>query len=75
MHPTEWTACDDPALRFLQIDHVVALEDRGETNILNAWRICSHHHFLKTYAGWRTVGEPGNWDLVPPDGPDPPRTC
>jgi len=28
---------------------------------------------LKTYEGWKVVGEPGNWDLVPPDGPDPPR--
>jgi hypothetical protein len=59
--------------QFLQIDHVVALEDGGETNIHNTWRICSHHHFLKTYAGWRVVGEPGDWDLVPPDAPDPPR--
>jgi hypothetical protein len=39
----------------------------------NTWRICSHHHFLKTYAGWKVIGEPGNWDLVPPDDPDPPR--
>jgi hypothetical protein len=29
-------------------------------------RICSHHHQLKTYFGWKVVGEPGNWDLVPP---------
>jgi hypothetical protein len=58
--------------QFLQIDHVVPIEDGGETNIHNAWRICSHHHHLKTYCGWRVTGEPGNWDLVPPDGPDPP---
>jgi hypothetical protein len=57
---------------FLQIDHVVPLEDGGETNVHNTWRICSHHHFLKTYEGWKVVGEPGNWDLVPPDNPDPP---
>jgi hypothetical protein len=59
--------------QFLQIDHVVPLEAGGETNVHNTWRICPHHHFLKTYAGWTVVGEPGNWDLVPPDGPDPPR--
>jgi len=59
--------------QFLQIDHVVPLEAGGETNVHNTWRICSHHHFLKTYEGWKVVGEPGNWDLVPPDGPDPPR--
>jgi Domain of unknown function (DUF222) len=58
--------------QFLQIDHVVPIEERGETNIHNTWRICPHHHYLKTHARWRVVGEPGNWDLVPPDDPDPP---
>jgi Domain of unknown function (DUF222) len=58
--------------RFLQIDHVVAVEDQGQTNIHNTWRICPHHHYLKTHRNWRVVGEPGNWDLVPPDDPDPP---
>jgi hypothetical protein len=48
------------------------LEAGGDTNVHNTWRICSHHHVLKTYEGWRVVGVPGNWDLVPPDGPDPP---
>jgi 5-methylcytosine-specific restriction endonuclease McrA len=57
---------------FLEIDHVVPLSEGGLTEIANAWRICSHHHVLKTYFGWRVVGEPGNWDLVPPDDPDPP---
>jgi HNH endonuclease len=56
---------------FLQIDHVVPIEDGGETNIRNAWRICPHHHHLKTYCGWRVVGEAGNRDLVPPDDPHP----
>jgi Domain of unknown function (DUF222)/HNH endonuclease len=58
--------------RFLQIDHVVPVEEGGETNIHNTWRLCSHDHYLKTHCGWRVVGEPGNWDLVPPDDPDPP---
>lgn len=58
--------------QFLQIDHVVPVEEHGETTILNTWRICSHHHHLKTYGGWKVVGEPGNWDLVSPDDPDPP---
>ncbi len=58
--------------RFLEIDHVVPVEKRGETNVLNTWRICPHHHYLKTYAGWKVVGEPGNPDLVAPDHPDPP---
>jgi hypothetical protein len=58
--------------QFLEIDHVVPLAEGGETSIRNAWRICPHHHVLKTYFGWKVVGEPGNWDLVPPDHPDPP---
>jgi len=38
----------------------------------NTWRICSHHHVLKTHKKWKVVGEPGDWDLDPPDDPDPP---
>jgi hypothetical protein len=57
---------------FLEIDHVVPLADGGRTELGNAWRICPHHHLLKTYFGWKVVGEPGSWDLVPPDDPDPP---
>ena len=52
--------------QFLEVDHVVPVEEHGQTNIINTWRICSHHHDLKTYGDWRVVGEPGNWDLVPP---------
>lgn len=55
--------------QFLEIDHIVPIEQGGETSIENTWRICSHHHALKTYEGWRAVGEPGNWDLVPPQPP------
>jgi Domain of unknown function (DUF222)/HNH endonuclease len=57
--------------QFLEIDHVVPIEQGGRTELANAWRICPHHHVLKTYRGWRVVGEPGNWNLVPPDDPDP----
>jgi 5-methylcytosine-specific restriction endonuclease McrA len=60
--------------QFLQIDHVVAVEDYGPTELANLWRICSHHHALKTYRGWRVVGHNGDRDLVPPDHPDPPDT-
>jgi hypothetical protein len=58
--------------QFLQIDHVVAVEDHGRTELANTWRICPHHHKLKTHYGWKVVGKPGEWDLVPPDDPDPP---
>jgi Domain of unknown function (DUF222)/HNH endonuclease len=52
--------------QFLKIDHVVPLEDHGRTEIDNLWRLCSHHHRLKTYAGWMVVGTNGDRDLVPP---------
>ena len=58
--------------QFLEVDHVVPIAEGGRTELANAWRICSHHHHLKTYFGWNVVGEPVNWDLVPPDDPDPP---
>ena len=57
---------------FLEIDHVVPIGDGGRTELENTWRICPHHHRLKTYLGWTVIGEPGNRDLVPPDDPDPP---
>jgi hypothetical protein len=57
---------------FLEIDHVVPLEDHGRTELDNLWRLCSHHHRLKTYEGWKVVGTNGQRDLVPPDDPDPP---
>jgi Domain of unknown function (DUF222)/HNH endonuclease len=52
--------------QFLEIDHVVPLEEHGRTELENLWRICSHHHALKTYAGWLVVGQNGDRDLVPP---------
>ncbi len=57
--------------RFLQIDHVVPLTEGGRTELANTWRICSHHHALKTHRGWRVVGATHDWDLVPPPTPDP----
>jgi hypothetical protein len=58
--------------RFLEIDHVIPVEDHGPTELSNLWRICTHHHGLKTHGGCRAIGGPGNRDLVPPDDPDPP---
>jgi hypothetical protein len=57
---------------FLEIDHVIPIAEGGRTELANAWRICSHHHALKTYAGWKVVRVNGELDLVPPDDPDPP---
>jgi hypothetical protein len=54
--------------QWLEIDHVIARHDGGLTVLTNLWRICPHHHRLKTHHGWRVTGTPGNWDLIPPDG-------
>jgi Domain of unknown function (DUF222) len=51
---------------FLEIDHVVPLADHGCTEIDNLWRLCSHHHRLKTYGGWTVDATNGARDLVPP---------
>jgi hypothetical protein len=53
--------------QFLQIDHTLAVEDGGETNIENTWRLCTHHHDLKTYGGWVVVGAGESRNLVAPD--------
>ena len=58
--------------QFLEIDHIVPLAEGGRTELANLWRPCSHHHDLKTYFGWKVVGENGDRDLVPPDDSDPP---
>ena len=52
--------------QFLEIDHIVPVAEHGCTEVANLWRICTHHHDLKTYFGWRVVGENGDRDLVPP---------
>jgi hypothetical protein len=52
----------------LEIDHIIGVEDRGPTEKANLWRLCRHHHKLKTFYGYRVVGR----SLVAPDHPDPP---
>jgi len=56
----------------LEIDHVVPKSEGGLTEIPNLWRICWYHHRLKTNEGWKVTGDTHDWDLVPPDGRDPP---
>ena len=52
--------------QFLEIDHIVPLAKGGHTELANLWRLCPHHHNLKTYLGWRVVETPAGRDLVPP---------
>jgi hypothetical protein len=56
----------------LQIDHIIPVEARGPTNKENLWRLCPHHHTLKTLYGWHVVTDPdGIHHLVPPDDTEP----
>jgi uncharacterized protein DUF222/HNH endonuclease len=57
----------------LQIDHIIPVEDHGPTCKENLWRLCPHHHTLKTLYGWRVATDHnGIHHLVAPDDPDPP---
>jgi hypothetical protein len=56
----------------LQIDHIVPVSERGPTSEANLWRLCPHHHTLKTIYNWRVVtDEHGIRHLIPPDDGDP----
>jgi hypothetical protein len=41
----------------------------GPTSIDNLARLCSFHHHLKTYRGWKLEGGPGQWRFTKPDPP------
>jgi hypothetical protein len=56
----------------LRIDHIFEFARGGVLDEHNAWRICGACDDLKQHRGWRVVGTPGHYDLVPPDHPDPP---
>ena len=55
-------------------DHGAGWANTHETRADDLWRLCDHHHDLKTYKGYRI--EPseiaGRVRLIPPDDPDPP---
>jgi hypothetical protein len=57
----------------LEADHVEDFSIVRETRFENLVHWCTYHHDLKTYAKWRPIPrEDGHWDLIAPDGPDPP---
>ena len=56
----------------LEIDHITPIEQDGPSTPDNTWRLCPHHHKLKTHYGWKVEGPIGARRLVPPDDPDPP---
>jgi hypothetical protein len=63
----------------LEIDHVVPFASGGPTELANLALLCHHHHYLKTYEGWRlrstgpTADGSLNWEFVPmaPFGSEP----
>jgi Domain of unknown function (DUF222) len=62
--------CD--VAHHLEIDHIRPRkptrpgDKRGPTQLDNLARLCSYHHFLKTYRGYRLTGPPGKWGWEPP---------
>ncbi|MFN2524685.1 MAG: DUF222 domain-containing protein [Actinomycetota bacterium] len=55
------------ARHHLQIDHVVEWNDTRHTKLSELARLCSHHHYLKTYKGWVLSGGPEAWRFDPLD--------
>jgi len=39
------------------------------TSLSELARLCKHHHDLITYDGYKLIGGPGAWELVPPPAP------
>lgn len=50
----------------LEIDHVIPLAEGGLTAMSNTTRLCSRHHALKTYKGFRLIKDHDGWQLLPP---------
>lgn len=55
--------------RFLEIDHITPVTEGGPTCLSNLARLCSYHHGLKTYRGYRLSGKAGAWIWEPPRPP------
>ena len=54
----------------LETDHrIIPFIDDGETALWNLSKLCSWHHYLKTYKGFRVEGGPGEWRWIPPEDP------
>lgn len=56
--------CDNSL--YLQTHHRVAVHEHGRTTMENLVRICTWHHDLISYEGWRIDGRPGSWSWHPP---------
>ena len=60
--------------RGLEIDHRLPWAEGGLTELDNLVRLCGWHHYLKTHAGYRLTGGPGEWSWSVPTedgGPSP----
>lgn len=53
----------------LEIDHIVPFAEGGPSTLVNLARLCSFHHYLKTYHRYRLGGSASGWTW---SGPDPP---
>lgn len=47
-----------------QVDHAVAWDDGGPTDVANLGALCARHHNLKTFAGWELVAVEADGSVV-----------
>ena len=59
--------------RWLENDHRRDWVETHHTRLDETDPLCSHHHDLKTYAGWALVSGKGKRPMVPPDDPRRPK--
>ena len=62
-----WLGCTVPA-SWCEVDHLVAWEHGGRTDMDNLVLFCSAHHTAKHMAGTRIIGDANDFELVRPDG-------
>ena len=52
--------------QFLEVDHVVPIENTARPSSPTSGASARTTTSSRPTRGWKVVGEPGNWDLVPP---------
>ena len=62
-----WLGCTVPA-SWCEVDHLVAWEHGGRTDLDNLVLLCSAHHTSKHMSGTSIIGDANDFELVRPDG-------
>ncbi|MFZ9628021.1 MAG: HNH endonuclease signature motif containing protein, partial [Ilumatobacteraceae bacterium] len=62
-----WPGCTVPA-SWCEVDHLIAWEHGGPTDLDNLVLFCSAHHTVKHMAGTVIIGDANDFELIRPDG-------